>query len=189
MVKINSSSKTQNANNTPNETNATLGPCPCDSGQAYSACCEPLLRGLKKAQSAEQLMRSRYSAYSNSDIAYLLQSTLPIQQPHLNIPAMEKAVRQTQWTGLQIINTSAGLNQDQEGWVEFVAHYQENNQHNKHHEKSYFKKQDHQWYFVYPMQELLNQNLKIGRNEPCLCGSNKKFKKCCGNEKILGRGN
>jgi uncharacterized protein YecA (UPF0149 family) len=29
-------------------------------------------------------------------------------------------------------------------------------------------------------QPLINHEPKIGRNDPCSCGSLKKFKKCCG---------
>jgi len=30
---------------------------------------------------------------------------------------------------------------------------------------------------------LLNSEIKVGRNDPCLCGSGKKYKKCCGRQK------
>jgi SEC-C motif-containing protein len=49
---------------------------------------------------------------------------------------------------------------------------------------SRFLKQDGEWYFVdgqlvAPKTEKRNQP-KVGRNDPCPCGSAKKYKKCCG---------
>ena len=37
--------------------------CPCSSGQTYNDCCAPFHRHESLPQTAEQLMRSRYSAY------------------------------------------------------------------------------------------------------------------------------
>ena len=37
--------------------------CPCQSGKIYGECCGPVLEGKVKAETAEQLMRARYSAY------------------------------------------------------------------------------------------------------------------------------
>tara|TARA_R110000850_G_scaffold131982_1_gene253018 strand:+ start:4017 stop:4259 length:243 start_codon:yes stop_codon:yes gene_type:complete len=34
-----------------------------------------------------------------------------------------------------------------------------------------------------PVQQYFRDKAKIGRNEPCPCGSDKKYKKCCINEK------
>lgn len=38
--------------------------CPCGSSRSYADCCEPFVTGAAKAQTAEQLMRSRYTAFS-----------------------------------------------------------------------------------------------------------------------------
>lgn len=34
--------------------------------------------------------------------------------------------------------------------------------------------------FMAEQQPFVRQNPKIGRNDPCPCGSGKKYKKCCG---------
>jgi SEC-C motif-containing protein len=66
-----------------------------------------------------------------------------------------------------------------------------------HHEVSSFRKSDSgQWYFVegdshthaegeghhHKPQTVQREGPKIGRNDPCVCGSGKKYKKCCGSD-------
>src|SRR3954469_9707844 len=46
-------------------------PCPCGSGRTFGACCAPLLRGERRAETAEQLMRSRFTAHVVRDYRYL----------------------------------------------------------------------------------------------------------------------
>jgi uncharacterized protein YecA (UPF0149 family) len=31
-----------------------------------------------------------------------------------------------------------------------------------------------------PLKPITRESPKVGRNDPCLCGSGKKYKKCCG---------
>ena len=45
--------------------------CPCGSGAAYAACCAPLHRGEREAESATALMRSRFAAFATKDVDYL----------------------------------------------------------------------------------------------------------------------
>ncbi len=53
-----------------------------------------------------------------------------------------------------------------------------------HHEIAHFIKDDSKWYFhdaKYPeIKQVVRDTPKVGRNQPCACGSGKKFKKCCG---------
>jgi SEC-C motif-containing protein len=46
--------------------------CPCGSGRSYAECCEPYITGKEKAPTAEALMRSRYSAYVEHEIDYII---------------------------------------------------------------------------------------------------------------------
>lgn len=76
-----------------------------------------------------------------------------------------------------------GGEDDTKGMVEFVARYRKNSQAFDHHEIAEFVKEDDRWYFKdghapQPMQAIRN-GPKIGRNDPCPCGSGKKYKKCC----------
>ena len=61
--------------------------CPCGSSE-YSSCCQPLHLGQSVAQSAEQLMRSRYSAFAKQHIDYIVKTTALLQQQHLDVPAI-----------------------------------------------------------------------------------------------------
>ena len=83
-----------------------------------------------------------------------------------------------------MVSTEAGCEEDQQGVVEFIATFKEKGVTRRHHEKSRFEKQDGRWYFVDGELVLaktqVNEGPKVGRNDPCPCGSGKKYKKCCG---------
>jgi len=93
-------------------------PCPCGSGQPAHRCCGPLLSGRKRAETAAQLMRSRYCAYVLCDAAYLLASWHPGTRP-----AEIEFDDRIRWQGLKILSTRAGGPDDDSGEVEFVARY------------------------------------------------------------------
>ena len=97
--------------------------CPCGGGD-YSSCCEPLHRGCRQAVTAEQLMRSRYTAFVNGEVDYLM-ATHP--EPGVAEPERRRALlqtcRQTRWLGLTILHVSAGGPGDPEGTVRFEARY------------------------------------------------------------------
>ncbi|UZN03427.1 YchJ family protein [Cellulomonas sp. S1-8] len=92
--------------------------CPCSSGLPLDECCAPLHRGERTAGTAEQLMRSRFSAYAVGDAAYLLRSWHPSTRPaDLTI---DDDVR---WLRLDVLATSGGGAFDTTGTVEFAAHW------------------------------------------------------------------
>lgn len=157
--------------------------CPCGSGIEYSACCEPLIKGIKAASSAEALMRSRYVAYVKGEIDYIMESTHPEHRHDLDKDEIANWSSNSTWLGLDIIETHQGVADDTEGQVEFVATYEFDGTEQNHHELSSFSKVDGKWYFVDGKVRggtLVRTGPKVGRNEPCPCGSGKKFKKCCG---------
>ena len=94
----------------------------------------------------------------------------------------EKWSKESEWMGLEIVNTDKGTETDDEGIVEFKATYREKGKTVVHHEKSYFVKKDGTWYYQkwLPLQRTIVNDSKVGRNDPCPCGSGKKYKKCCG---------
>ena len=55
--------------------------CPCGTGLPLDECCGPLHDGTTTAATAEQLMRSRYSAFAVGDPAYLLATWHPTTRP------------------------------------------------------------------------------------------------------------
>ncbi len=158
--------------------------CPCGSGKAYADCCEPLISGEQTAQSAEALMRSRYSAYVNRDIDYVYDTLHPKKRHGFNRKESEQWARRSEWVSLEILRTEDGMPQDRSGVVEFIARYRQKDKPVQHHEVAEFVKEDDRWYFwdgtTPKIEQSVRKGPKLGRNDPCVCGSGKKYKKCCG---------
>lgn len=147
--------------------------CPCGSGRAENACCGPLIEGLCPAETAEALMRSRYTAYVKGDAEYLIKSWHPKYRPvELNLENSKIT-----WQGLEIVNTQAGLVGDTQGVVEFIARFERTGQPGKVQERSRFQFEQGQWLYL---DGDLKSSAIPGRNSPCPCGSGKKYKHCCG---------
>ena len=152
--------------------------CPCNSGTLYSDCCEPLIAGNATADTAEALMRSRYTAYVVRNVEYLLKTWHPSTRPATIAPATIP-----EWHGLRIILTEGGGTNDEQGIVEFEATALSQKKMRRLHETSRFVKENDQWFYVdgdfKGDTPPIKKPPKVGRNEPCPCGSGKKFKKCC----------
>lgn len=161
-----------------------MAACPCGSEKSYADCCEPLISGEQPAQSAEALMRSRYSAYVKYAIDYLCDTLHPEKQSDFNRKESEQWASQSEWISLEILRTENGMPQDQSGIVEFIARFRKKDKTINYHEVAEFIKKDNRWYFWDSMVPKIEQSIrngpKIGRNDPCVCGSGKKYKKCCG---------
>ncbi len=140
--------------------------CICHSGLAFEVCCEPFLLGKEQAQSALALMRSRYSAYVLKNGQYLYDTCSSRLQNIEDIKAIEQD--QTVWIGLKILSYN-----DEE--VTFMAYFKETEGLGVMKEHSYFLMEEGR--LRYDRGELLNA--QISRNEPCPCGSGKKYKQCC----------
>lgn len=158
--------------------------CPCCSGKTYGECCEPIIKGTKKAPTAESLMRARYSAYEKQEIDFIINSCEDSKDiGEIDRRATEDWSKNSTWHGLKILRTEKGTEDDDEGIVEFEATYTKKQIRDVHHEIAYFKKINGEW--LYSVGQLktttvVREGAKIGRNEPCPCGSGKKYKKCCG---------
>lgn len=158
--------------------------CPCESGQTYSECCEPIHTGALEAPTAEALMRARYSAILQNNMDFISDSHDPRTRYDFDLKATREWAEQTQWLGLEILETEAGGEEDQRGWVEFKAYFQGKEGKEAHHELSEFNRRKGKWYFSKakaPRSKThVHEGEKVGRNDPCPCGSGKKYKKCCG---------
>lgn len=156
--------------------------CPCGLEVTFSECCEPLIKGKKKAATAEQLMRSRYSAFVKAEVQYLVDSTHPDQRGALDEDFIRQWSEESEWLGLEVLETEGGGEKDSEGVVNFRATYKVKEDTHEHLESAYFEKVDGDWYFDHDrsMPPELEKARQVGRNEPCTCGSGKKYKKCCG---------
>ena len=118
--------------------------CPCGSGRAYPECCGPLHAGEGRATTAEQLMRSRFSAFAVGDAAYLLKSWHPSTRP-----ARLSLDSGTRWTRLEVLGATDGGPFHNGGTVEFRAYYREGSGAEEHlHENSTFAREDGAWVYV-----------------------------------------
>lgn len=165
--------------------------CPCrvldeQNKPSYEECCGPLHNGKKKASTAESLMRSRYAAYVVKKIDYIDETQIHNPNEVFDKAEALKWAESADWMGLEIRKTQKGEANDNTGMVEFVAHYKDKASGTElhHHETSLFNKQDNEWKFkegqIHGAQPVKRLEPKLGRNDPCSCGSGKKFKKCCG---------
>lgn len=137
---------------------------------------------LNEIKTAEELMRARYHAYETCDMEFIKESHDPDNTDGIDWAECEKWARESQWLGLEILSTTKGGENDDDGIVEFKATYIENGKTIVHHERSYFVKKNGVWFYQkwLPITSTrINEN-KVGRNDPCPCGSGKKYKKCCG---------
>lgn len=137
---------------------------------------------LSEIKTAEELMSARYHAYETCDMEFIKESHDPDNTEGIDWAECEKWARESQWLGLEIISTTKGGEDDKDGIVEFKATYIENGKTIVHHERSYFVKKNGVWFYQkwLPITSTrINEN-RVGRNDPCPCGSGKKYKKCCG---------
>lgn len=121
----------------------TRAACPCGSGRGYDACCAPFHRGTALPATAEELMRSRYSAFAAGLASYLLATWHPATRPaSLDLDA---SVR---WTALAVLATEGGGPEDRRGTVEFRASFVEDGRERSLHEVSRFRRDEGRWQYV-----------------------------------------
>ncbi len=116
--------------------------CPCGSKVQYASCCGPIIKGKRKAQSALELMKSRYSAYVKCEIDFIIESTEASERPSYSKKDILKWAKESNWIKLEIIDFTINT-------VEFKAFY--HNSKGKleiHHEFSTFVFEDDTWYFL-----------------------------------------
>jgi SEC-C motif-containing protein len=158
--------------------------CPCGLEREYDACCGPLIEGAQQADTAEALMRARYSAYVKTAVDFIIETTHTSQRGNYTADGIRKWSRNSEWRGLTIVRTERGGPEDEDGVVEFVARYIDKGRSQSHREIAQFRREAGSWFFydgeAPKPQTVKRETPKVGRNAPCPCGSGKKFKKCCG---------
>ena len=157
--------------------------CPCGTGSSYAECCQPVIKGERPAGSAEELMRSRYAAYVKVETDYIFETTHPKHREGYDAAGTKEWAESAEWQGLEIVSVKGGTEADSTGEVEFIARYIEKGEAKVHHELALFKKEKNGWLFTdgkSVTQKPVARAPKIGRNDPCSCGSNLKYKTCCG---------
>jgi len=120
--------------------------CPCGSGFDYASCCGPLHRGAALAETAEQLMRSRFSGFAVGDAAYLLRTWHSSTRPEsLDLDPGQR------WVRLEVLEAVKGGESDPTGTVEFRAVYRQAGQTDELHERSRFVRESGAWVYVGPL--------------------------------------
>lgn len=156
--------------------------CPCGSDQKLDGCCGPIINGTP-APTAEALLRSRYTAFVQGNFSYLADTLSPEIRDDFDQIDTEKTVGGAKWLGLEVHAITDGGENDESGAIEFTARFQLGGKQHIHHELAMFRRDQGRWLCV---GEQVNpkgapvQINKVGRNEPCPCGSGKKYKQCHG---------
>lgn len=174
--------------------------CPCGSTKPFAQCCELFLNGTSSPPTAEALMRSRYTAYVKGDMAYIKKTLAQESTADFDADSARSWAISSTWKGLKILSAEKGGPTDKTGIVEFTATYAQDGDTLEHHEIAHFRKNSQgQWRFVkgdshshkhgeghhdhhhhhITAHTVVREGPKIGRNDPCPCGSGKKYKKCC----------
>jgi len=147
--------------------------CFCCSGKEYEDCCQPYIDLKKIADTAEQLMRSRYSAYVLKEQFYLRESWVKDQ-----CPAEFELDDGTKWVRLEVVSTEKGQQEDGTGKVEFRAYFVQQDKLFCVHEISDFQRYSDRWLY-YSGELIAEPVVSLSMSQSCPCGSGKKYKRCC----------
>lgn len=161
--------------------------CPCGSGRSLAECCGPYLDGACWPEEAESLMRSRYTAYALGRYQWLVESTHPDFREGISAEKLAEQTRAVRWLRLEMgasqKDAPVGKNGERYDVVEFRAFYELDGVRQLG-ERSFFRRVDGKLYYVDGValrpEAYQRPEAKVGRNDPCPCGSGKKYKKCCG---------
>ncbi len=163
--------------------NGDMSICPCGSGMEFEVCCGPIIAGAA-APTSEALMRARYSAYSVRAYDFLGKSLSEAQRKDFDAADAKRWAESSEWLGLTIHQTEKGGVDDNEGLVQFTARFKTEGQEHDHTEAAVFTREEGRWVYAGHLQPkgqtVRRETPKTGRNDPCPCGSGKKYKKCCG---------
>ena len=124
-------------------------------------------------------MRSRYSAYVRGAIDYVVATHDAATRGTIDVEAATRWSHGTVWQGLEIVGTERGTEADDTSVVEFIARGITAGVPFAQQERSRFSRIDGRWYYIDGVARA-KATATTGRNEPCPCGSGKKFKKCHG---------
>ena len=152
--------------------------CPCGSERDYDDCCGPIIAGTP-APTAEALVRSRYTAFARRTLDHVANTHAPEIREDFNRAEAERVAQQCEWLGLEIRRaTETGDTAEVEFFVQFRREQKESTTMSV----SCFRRDHGQWLYVgASSSQIVPQRVtKVGRNDPCPCGSGKKAKKCCG---------
>ena len=157
--------------------------CPCGLKSSLEKCCLPIIQGKQQPKTAEQLLRARYTAFTLGEVPFILASHHSKTRHEVKEDEITDWSKNSKWLGMKIHHIEGGSETDSKGTIVFSASYVAEGKTQEHSEKSLFEKENGQWRFFdadrVQIGTYRRAEPKIGRNDPCSCGSGKKFKKCC----------
>jgi len=158
--------------------------CLCGSGKELVGCCGPIMDNPATARTPEELMRARFSAHCQRNYPFLVESTHPEHREGVSEKEIAEWADNIHWTELEVHSTTPGATDD-EGQVAFTAHFTIKDMPQELREDASFVREGGRWFYVdghvHGPEPYRRETPRVGRNEPCPCGSGKKYKKCCGN--------
>lgn len=119
--------------------------CPCGNHQAYSSCCGLYLSGKSLPTTPEALMRSRYTAYTKTNISYIQATMKPPASVDFDAKSARLWAKTAIWLKLEVLNTAQN---GSIGWVEFAAYYRIQRKTHVLHEISTFILHEGKWYYT-----------------------------------------
>ncbi|GAA6204418.1 YchJ family protein [Thalassotalea sp. SU-HH00458] len=160
--------------------------CYCGSQQTYKQCCELIIKGINIAETPEQLMRSRYSAYAAMIPQYIYATYAESTRKSQSLNEITQWAQQTSWLKLTVLSSEhitikqfTSQTKPVLPYVHFQALYFDSQHFCLMEEKSRFLIENDQWRYL-DGDIIKHSNLPTPkRNAPCLCLSGKKFKHCC----------
>jgi SEC-C motif-containing protein len=122
--------------------------CPCGSSKLFMDCCAKYISGGKWPETAEKLMRSRYSAYVKNELEYI-QSTMSDQAlEDFSIESAKEWLSGLKWQGLQVLKAYSDPENPARAYVKFSAIYKSQGRRYEIRELSEFIKKDDRWFYV-----------------------------------------
>ena len=130
-------------------------------------------------KTARNLLEARYQAFIDGNIDFILESHHPETKEAIDRASIESWSKESKWLGLSVENEVIG---EDRTVITFTVRYSRGSETVNHRENAEFKKSDGRWLYFdseFPKPETIRRDgEKTGRNDPCSCGSGKKFKKC-----------
>jgi len=123
-------------------------PCSCGSNNDYAVCCGKYIDGEALPETAEQLMRSRYTAYTQCNVAYIEATTLEAALADFDHAQALQLAKSSTWLGLKVLEHRPHPKHANEAIVKFDAYFAINGKQGHIHETSKFKRIDQRWYYV-----------------------------------------
>ena len=155
--------------------------CPCGSGNKFGDCCALYINGIP-APDAQTLMRSRYTAYVVGALDHVAATHAPEVRDDFNRAEAERLARVCQFQELDIRKV---IEKGDSAQIDFLIRFRRDNKDMMQVELADFRREHGRWLYAggnVSSQVAQRTVTRVGRNDPCPCGSGKKAKRCCGTE-------